>query len=648
MYQASYGSPEFLGATPTPKGVNFAIFARRVLSVTLVLCDPITKKKTSFPLDAEQNRTGDIWHIHLETLSAGTRYYYQIVRLGGLEYKALDPFGKYVDSLQANVFYPEDDFDWQDVTRPNIAFKDLIIYEMHVRAFTMDPSSQCTAPGTFAAVIEKIPYLQKLGVNAIELLPVFDFDEKEYQGTNPVTGERLCNFWGYSPLSYFFPCPRYAQSTEPLAVVREFKTMVRELHRHGIEVILDVVYNHTGEKLKSKNFHHLAVLAPMAYYIHNHEHEILDFSGCGNTLNTNHAATMRLVIESLRYWVSEMHVDGFRFDLASIFCRGLEGEVLAVPPILLNIEQDGGLANTKLIAEPWDAVGLYQVGSFPCPRFAEWNGQYRDILRRFLRGSRGQVGAFARSLCGSENLYSSRGAPFYSINFITAHDGFTLHDLVSYNQKHNLENGEENRDGANNNDSWNCGEEGPTQNADIVNLRDRQKKNFLLALFLSVGTPMLLMGDEVSFSRGGNNNPWCQDNGKNYLPFGKNEDFFRYVQALITLRKNYPHFFARTHFLTTQDIIWHGLTPHHADWSDDSHFIAYQLIDHEKRSDLYIAFNAKNSPALITLPENATWQILLDTSSEETSKKANEQNSFTLKPFSAIVAIASDSALMGK
>jgi isoamylase len=495
-----------------------------------------------------------------------------------------------------------EDFDWEDDQPLGLPLEDLVIYEMHVRGFTRHPTSGVRFPGTYAGLREKIPYLVELGVNCVELLPIFEFDETEVDRLNPATGERLVNYWGYSTLGFYAPKAAYAATGPCHLQLDEFKTLVKELHRHGIEVILDVVFNHTSEGNENGPTLSFRGLDNVTYYMLTPDGCYYNFSGCGNTLNCNHPVVRDFVLNCLRHWVAGYHIDGFRFDLASILGRAADGTPLANPPLLESLVLDPVLSRTTLIAEAWDAGGLYQVGHFPAyGRWAEWNGKYRDCARKFLKGDLGQVGEMAQRLSGSPDLYYHRG-PTASINFITCHDGFTLADVVSYNNKHNEANGEENRDGANDNNSWNCGVEGATNDPAILALRRRQMKNALAMLFLSQGVPMILMGDESGRSQQGNNNTYCQDNELNWLDWSLQEqhaELFRFCQALIALRKAHP-VLRHPHFAGsgrgdsgTLDISWHGTQAWRADLSGTSRVLAFQARLRGGNPDdvVYAAFN---------------------------------------------------------
>ncbi len=535
--EISRGAPLPLGATAIRDGINFAVFSRDATSVTLVLFRPHQQKpfrEVSF--DIRFNRTGHIWHAFIKGLDPGIRYGYRMDREHNSNPRLyrydprivlLDPCAKAISghtswASQKDGGYNhrrsivlDGEFDWGTDQPLNIPLSETVIYEVHLRGFTRDPSSKVAKPGTFAGLIEKIPYLQDLGITAVELLPVHEFEELDSDRVNPFTGERLRNYWGYQPISFFAPNAAYSSRKGDGDQVREFKQLVKSLHQAGIEVILDVVFNHTAEGNDlGPTFSFRGIDNTVYYIVDPHTGAYLNYSGCGNTLNCNHPVVRELIADCLRYWVMEMHVDGFRFDLASILGRGQDGSVLLNPPLLETLAHDPVLANTKLIAEAWDAAGLYQVGTFPAwSRWAEWNGKFRDEVRRFVRAEPGMVSNLATRLVGSPDLYrTSSREPYHSINFVTCHDGFTLADLVSYDSKHNEINGEDNVDGTTDNLSWNCGVEGPTDWVEINALRRRQMKNFATILLLADGVPMILAGDEMARTQLGNNNAYCQDN----------------------------------------------------------------------------------------------------------------------------------------
>lgn len=661
------GKPYPLGAHRIGNTVNFAVYCEEATAVCLALFDRSGEELLAeVPLHPSRHRTGRIWHIAIEWVPEQSQYGFYIdgpyaPEQGSLtspEVLLADPYAVHLaaptkwDSSRGGYralgrISEEAPFNWQEVSAPKIKWKELIIYEMHVRGFTRDPSSQVSRPGTYLGIVEKIPYLKELGINAVELLPIYEFDECDNPRTNPEGQEPLYNYWGYAPLNLFSPMARFAES-DPIG---EFKTMVRELHRAGIEVILDVVYNHTGEHIANQRFYSFAGFGAKTYYMIDERGRLRDYTGCGNTVNCNHPVTQQLILDSLRYWTVEMKVDGFRFDLASIFTRDRYGHPLLSPPLVEAITRDPVLADTKMIAEAWDAGGLYQVGSFPGEgAWAEWNGKYRDDLRQFIKGAPGFAGAFATRLSGSEDLYGWTGSPTRSINFITAHDGFTLNDLVSYNSKHNLANGEGDRDGDNQTHSWNCGVEGESDDQVVNQRRERQKRNFHLALMLSGGIPMLQMGDEYSHSKGGNNNTYCHDNRLNWFQWDQiehNRAFWRYYQGLIHLRQRHP-ILHRDRFLTPDEITWHGAHPLRPDWSEASHFVAFTLHDWISGEDLYAAFNASSNTVEVSPPHRADghrWLILVETSAsppcdfweEEEAPQLSEKTTLTLPSHSAIL-----------
>ena len=644
------GSPLPLGATVHPHGVNFAVYSRHGTRCTLVLYEPdVAAPLAEIPFPPEF-RVGDVYamvvfQLDSEEFEYGFRVEGPFAPREGHRFDRervlLDPaaravawhsaWGQRDDHLATpRARLISEDFDWEDDRPLGLPLEDLVIYEMHVRGFTRHATSGVRFPGTFAGLREKIPYLVELGVNCVELLPIFEFDETEVERVNPANGERLLNYWGYSTLGFFAPKAAYAATGRFRLQADELKTLVKELHRHGIEVILDVVFNHTSEGDENGPTLSFRGLDNATYYMLTPEGAYYNFSGCGNTFNCNHPVVRDYVLNCLRYWVSEFHIDGFRFDLASILDRAADSTPLANPPLLESLALDPVLGRTKLIAEAWDAGGLYQVGHFPAyGRWAEWNGKYRDCARKFLKGDMGQVGEISRRISGSPDLYHDRG-PTVSVNFITCHDGFTLADLVSYNEKHNETNGEQNRDGANDNNSWNCGAEGPTDEPAVLALRRRQVKNALAMLFLSQGVPMLLMGDEMGRSQQGNNNAYCQDSELNWLDWNlkeQNAELFRFCQALIALRKAHP-VLRHPRFAGSGkgesgalEISWHGTQPWRPDWSGTSRVLAFQArLQGESLDDLvYAAFNMYWDPLLFDLPapeDGRQWHVFADTGAE--------------------------------
>jgi isoamylase len=646
------GASAPLGATVRAGGVNFSVFSKSADLVELLLFDDerATRPARVIPLGADQHRTYHYWHVFVPDLQPGQVYAYRAhgafapergYRFDGGKV-LLDPYGLAVavpdtyDRWAAarpgdnaavamkSVVADPDRYDWEGDLPLRRPLAETVIYELHVGGFTRHPGSG-VAParrGTYAGLIEKIPYLKDLGVTAVQLLPVFQFDVQAAPGSR-------VNYWGYQPVSFFAPHHAYSSRTAPLAVLDEFRDMVKALHRAGLEVILDVVFNHTAEGRSDDPTLCYRGLANDFYYIlEKDKSRYADYSGCGNTLNANQSIVRRLIQDSLRYWVTRMHVDGFRFDLASILSRDENGRPLPNPPVLWDIESDPLLAGTKLIAEAWDAAGLYQVGSFVGDTWQEWNGQFRDDVRRFLRGDNGSVSRLAARILGSPDIYShEEREPEQSINFVTCHDGFTLNDLVSYNHKHNEANGENNRDGANDNLSWNCGAEGPTDDPSVEGLRNRQVKNFFALKLLSVGTPMLLMGDEVRRTQKGNNNAYCQDSDLTWFDWNlleRHGDIHRFVKTLNAFRQRRDVLvegagLSLNQLLRRARIDWHGVKLGQPDWSDDSHSLAFTLKSLRIRFLLHGMFNAYWEPLTFELPPVAAaepgqaWRRCIDT-----------------------------------
>jgi glycogen operon protein len=517
-------------------------------------------------------------------------------------------------------------YDWEGDTPLNRPSTRTILYEMHVRGFTRHPNSGVDEKkrGTYAGLIEKIPYLKELGVTAVELMPVFQFDAQD-------SPSGRVNYWGYAPVSFFAPHRAYSSRPDPLGPMDEFRDMVKELHRAGIEVILDVVFNHTTEGDHTGPTLSLRGLDNSTYYILDKDRSsYANYSGTGNTLNANHPIVRRLIVDSLRYWVEEMHVDGFRFDLAAILGRNESGQPMSNPPVLWDIESDPLLAGTKLIAEAWDASGLYEVGSFIGDSWKEWNGQFRDDARSFFRGENGVVGRFADRLLGSPAIYGheEREAE-QSVNFVTCHDGFTLNDLVSYDHKHNEANLEDNRDGANDNRSWNCGVEGPTHDAAVQKLRNRQVKNFLTVTMIAAGMPMILMGDEVRRTQFGNNNAYCEDNETSWFDWtllAKHTDVHRFVAQLNArrlLRDLGPDDLgvSLNQLLRRTNLTWHGVKLGQPDWADSSHSIAFTVGIKRENLLCHLIFNAYSEPLDFELPpvskeDQNPWRRWIDTALE--------------------------------
>jgi glycogen operon protein len=602
-------------------------------------------------LDPSVNKSFHFWHVFVPGLEAGAHYAYRVD--GPFDPAAGQPFnrnkvlidpyarsntdtmwkrssacgpGDNVATSMRSVVIDTAGYEWEDDRPLNRRMEDTIIYEMHVRGFTQSPSSHVQHSGTFEGIIQKVPYLKELGVTAVELLPVFDFDETAV--LREVDGRPLTNYWGYSTVGFFAPQSSYCVSPESGGHLREFRDMVKALHRAGIEVILDVVFNHTdeGNHLRptfsfrgiDNRTHYFLMPRDLQYY--------MDFSGCGNTFNCNRPIAQKLIVECLRYWVREAHVDGFRFDEGSILSRGEDGTPSAHPPVVWQIELDDELADSKVIAEAWDAAGLYQIGHFPGDRWAEWNGRYRDDMRRFVRGDPGVLGAVASRLTGSSDLYQPKGQlPVNSINFVNCHDGFTLNDLVSYNEKHNEANGEGNRDGINENLSWNCGVEGESNDPAVEALRNRQVRNFAAILLLSRGISMLVAGDEVRRTQNGNNNAYCQDNETSWFDWTlveRNHDLFRFWKRMIEFRKRHPALRRGQFFTGTMnerglmDIAWHGTKLNSPGWLDPGgRALAVTLAGFKGDGDLHIMLNMYWESLDFELPsiQRRIWLKAVDT-----------------------------------
>jgi isoamylase len=625
------GKPLPFGATVVPGGVNFSVYSNHATAMTLVLFrqgEPEPVAELPFP---PSFRIGGVYAmtvygLDVETIEYGYRADGPFCPEQGHRFDPghilTDPYAKLIAGgetwgkprssreYRARVGY--DDFEWEDDQPLNLPPEDIVIYELHVRGFTRHPSAAVSFPGTFAGLTEKIPYLRELGVNCVELMPIFEFDEMSNPRANPQTGDRLHDFWGYNPLGFFAPKAGYAATGPQGMQIEEFKNLVKQLHRAGLEVVLDVVFNHTAEGNEQGPSISFRGLDNSTYYMLTPDGEYYNFSGTGNTLNCNHPVVRGFVLDCLRYWVAEFHIDGFRFDLAAILGRAPDGSLLANPPLLESLAQDPILRDCKLIAEAWDAGGLYQVGSFPSyDRWSEWNGRYRDAIRRFLKGDDDMTGEMATRLVGSLDLYEGR-TPAASVNFITAHDGFTLHDLVAYNDRHNEANGEDNRDGEQSNNSWNCGQEGPTDGG-IRALRDRQVRNALLLLLTSRGIPMLVAGDEAGRTQHGNNNAYCHDELSwfDWSLVQENSDLVRFVRRAIAFRRAHPALRGsrcggdHTGTGLYPDVSWHGAQAWEADWSPHGKLLAAMLhADSGDTQDwVYLVANAHWERQDVALPE---------------------------------------------
>jgi len=639
-----------LGASLVTGGANFSVFSKHASAVELLLFNnpDDTRPSRVIDLDPQSQRTYHYWHAFVPGVEAGQLYGYRAygpfapdkgLRFDGSKV-LLDPYAQCIarpshtsrDAARVpgdnaatafkGVLVNPNAYDWEDDRPLRTPFARTIVYEVHVGNFTRNPNSgvEASRRGTYAGLVDKIPYLKDLGITAIELLPVFAFDEE----TAP-EGRR--NVWGYQPLSFFALHPGYSSRPDPLGALDEFRDMVKAVHRAGIEVILDVVYNHTAEGGADGATLSFRGLANDTYYILGENRgDYADYSGAGNSLNANESTVRRLILDSLRYWVNEMHVDGFRFDLAAVLSRDEQGHPIASPPVLLDIESDPVLANVKLIAEAWDAAGLYQVGDFIGDAWKEWNGRFRDDVRRFLKGDDQTVRSLASRLLGSPDIYGAQDRePEQSVNFITCHDGFTLNDLVSYDHKHNEANGEWNRDGSNVNYSWNCGVEGPTQDAEIERLRNRQVKNYLVLTLLSTGTPMLLMGDEVRRTQEGNNNAYCLDDETTWFDWSglaRHGDIHRFVRQLAYFRTARALPLERFH-MTLNELIarhrieWHGVTLGEPDWGDVSHSLAATMHFDDDRVAMHFMINAYWEALCFAIPQldetHSQWRRCVDT-----------------------------------
>ncbi len=685
-FKIEKGSPHPLGATPNENGVNFSIFSEHATAIALLLFENHDDLKPIqvIDLDPRVNKTYHFWHVYLRGVPLGTHYAYRID--GPQDFSAghrfdkqkilIDPYAKGINKTlwqRGNSCVPGDNlatsmrgvvidtanYDWEEDKPLNHLMSETIIYEMHVGGFTKSSTANVKHPGTFSAVIEKIPYLKDLGITAVELLPIFEFDDTEVRYVN---GQPLTNYWGYSTMGFFSPHSSYCTNPEEGSHVQEFRDMVKALHQAGIEVILDVVFNHTDEgNHQGPVFSFKGIDNSLYYYlVPNDKRYYYDYTGCGNTFNCNHPIAEKFILDCLKYWVKELHIDGFRFDEGSVLARGEDGAPLEHPPIIWAIELEEMLADSKVIAEAWDAAGLYQVGYFPGYRWAEWNGRYRDTVRRFVRGDAGILGELASRISGSADLYQTRGhLPVNSVNFITAHDGFTLNDLVSYNYKHNEANGEDNRDGIDDNLSWNSGAEGETDDPAINNLRERQIKNFATILLLSQGVPMLVMGDEVRRSQKGNNNAYCQDNDLSWFDWSlleKHSDIFRFWKLMIDFRQRHSTIH-RSRFFTgalnkrgLKDITWHGCQLDNPDWNDpNARALAFTLGGFNDEADIHVMMNMywENLEFEIPLLKARQWFRAVDTANQSPDdiSKPNKEvliktNTYLLKPRSIVILVS--------
>ena len=657
------GVPLPLGTSESEGGVNFALFSRHASRVRLELFDQPADATPAKVIDFDpaRNRTGDVWHVWVDGLRPGQLYAYRVdgpYQPGeghrfNFNKLLLDPFATAISVLPDwdfgaargyDLSVPEKDLDyskvddagampkcvftrehfhWHDDQPPRHPWSKTVIYETHVRGFTVHASSGVEHPGTYRGLMEKIPYLKELGVTAVELMPIHEFNEHEVPGINPQTGKPLRNYWGYDPVAFFAPKASYSSAGGLGQQKLEFKEMVRALHHAGIEVILDVVFNHTAEGNElGPTLCFRGIDNAIFYTLKADKRYYENYAGTGNTINANHPVVREHILAALRYWVVEMHVDGFRFDLASILGRDGTGKLLANAPLLESIAEDPILRDVKIVAEAWDVAGAYEVGSFSERRWAEWNGHYRDDIRRFWRGDDGILGLFASRICGSADIYTKSGkGPEGSINFVTCHDGFTLNDLVSYRDKHNEANGENNHDGTDVNFSENYGAEGETSDARIETLRKIQVKNFLLTLLMSRGVPMLLGGDEFRRTQAGNNNAYCQDNETSWYDWNcleKHSEIFRFTCGMIAFRRAHS-ILSKEQFYTDAEIHWFSSQGGLPDWADPKEKQFACLIHEDEQRALYVMFNAGSDAVDFGLPpilSKAQWYLTVDTSHE--------------------------------
>lgn len=627
-----------MGPIVYDEGVRFTVFSRHARRVWLALFDHIGDQEPvwEYEYDPVHHRTGDVWSIFVKGLREGAYFLYRMAgpyepenghRFNPRLY-LLDPYAKaMVGDIHEGTMKcvaVHDKMDWVDDIRPRIPIDQLVIYETHVRGLTRHESSGVKHPGTYRGLIEKIPHLLELGVNAVELLPVQEIGENWLGRCDVGTGRELTNYWGYSTIGFFAPAGRYAVRASCQEHLDEFREMVSALHAAGIEIILDVVFNHTSEGNEKGPTLCFKGIDNSIYYILD-KGEYLNYSGCGNTVNCNHPLVRDFIMDCLRYWIAVMHIDGFRFDLASILGRDQKGNIIEDAPLLMRIAEDPVLRDVKLIAEAWDAGGAYQVGSFGGDRWAEWNGKYRDDVRRFWRGDPGMRGSLAMRITGSADLYARSGrTALHSVNFVTCHDGFTLADLVTYEQKRNEGNGEGNRDGSDANYSWNCGVEGPGGDPEINRLRRRMMKNHAATLLLSLGVPMLLGGDEFGRTQRGNNNAYCQDNEISWHDWSlreKNAELFRFVREMITFRREHP-VLRRPNFFTgpaadtpsdDADLVWFGPDGGEMDWTGKDNLLACRVHQRENGGTaLCMLFNATGDKVVFTLPKGG-WRVCVDT-----------------------------------
>jgi isoamylase len=703
MYEIKNGKPDPLGTTIINGGTNFSIFSKNATRAYLYIFKNFydTKPLIEFEFDSILNRTGDTWHVWIKDIKEGYFYGYRFdgpysPEIDGSRFNIkkflIDPYAKavtssfeldmndysiygydkyseYLDlsfnnidslsSMPKGIIINDDSFDWENDKRPNLDPRDRIIYEVHVRGFTKNKNSKVSNPGTFEGFLEKLNHLKELGITSVELLPVFAFNPQSITNLNPLTKERLFDYWGYNPLSFFSVAGQYTSGLGLEDQINSFKRFVKQLHKNNFEVILDVVYNHTGEGNElgpTVNFR--GIDNSIYYMLENNPRYYKNYSGCGNTLNCNHPIVKRLIIDSLRYWYVDMHVDGFRFDLAAILGRAPNGNWVGDLSLLNDIANDRILSKAHLIAEGWDAAGGYFIGEFP-KGWSEWNGKFRDTIRIMVKGEHNLISDLATRMSGSSDLYGNGRKPYNSINFITCHDGFTLWDLVSYEKKHNEANGLNNTDGSNDNHSFNCGFEGETDNIDIINLRKKMVRNFITILMLSQGTPMILSGDEFLNTQFGNNNAYCQDNEISWIDWSlkeKNKDIFQYFKKMIDFRKNHCAL-RRKHFFEGQDhsnnslkdINWYSRDGNVKNWSDGEKTLSFIIDGHRKEigwdyddDNILVIMNFENLELPFIVPEHESqkWYLVLDTSVGFADNKLIESNALYVSPKSILILVS--------
>ncbi len=643
------GKPWPLGSSITPRGVNFAVTATDAKKIELLLFSSEDADEASTIIELNKsNHNNYYWHIEVIGIGEGALYGYRVFKDSDLDHNIskkilLDPCARGItgwNSYERSSYLSDNDniksclkgivcereeFDFASHPRPQHKWSNTIIYELHVGGFTKGEKNNLekSKRGTLLALKEKIPYLKELGITTLELLPIFAFDPSDAP-----PGRK--NFWGYSPINWFTLHHEYILGDNPLEARNQARELVAECHDNNIEVLLDVVYNHTSEGNKEGPIISWKGFADYMYYHRNQKGEYLDVTGCGNSISANSPIARKLIIESMKCWSKELGFDGFRFDLGIALSRGKDLIPLENPPLFEDIESEPELCGLKLISEPWDCAGLYKLSDFPANNIATWNGHFRDDIRRFWKGDKNSTWPLKDRLNGSSLLYKKSNSPKHSINFITSHDGFTLHDLVSFNKKHNFANGENNRDGDNNNNSWNHGTEGPSNHKELISLRNRQKRNFLTTLLLAPGIPMLLMGDEFSRSQGGNNNSWCQDNPigwMNWDSYSSDKYFRNFIKKLLLIRKSLPELFSpefsfEEKKLKNQQISnslyiqWHGINLNSPDWSDWSHTISYSLQKKPNTAVMWLGLNAYSKNMKFDLPQaSSNWVEVVNTNS---------------------------------